>query len=123
MNYNKILIAGNQKYKVYFTENMKEIEKGLMYITKMEDNGGMILSYEKSDYYGVWMKNVCIPLDIVWISEENIILDKKTLQVNLENPESTVTYIDKKSKYILEVNAETFTGKIGDKILFEKINK
>ena len=123
MNYNQVLKIRNQEYKVYLTKDVKEIEKGLMYLTKLPLNHGMLLSYEKPDYYGVWMKNVCIPLDVVWISEKNIIIDIKTLQVNLDDPESTVTYVDKKSKYTLEVNAETFTGKIGDKILFEEINK
>ena len=38
---------------------------------------------------------------------------------NLENPESTITYIDKKSKYTLEVNPNSFKGEIGDKVEFE----
>ena len=122
MNYNQKLIIGNQKYNVYMTKNIQEIEKGLMYVTELESNGGILLSYEKEDYYGIWMKNVCIPLDVVWISEQNIILDIKSLQVNLDDPESTITYVDKKSKYTLEVNAGTFTGKIGDEIFFKEIN-
>ena len=120
MNYNQTLAVGNQKYKVYMTKDMKEIEKGLMYITELPFDGGILLSYENSDYYGIWMKNVCIPLDIIWISEENIIIDKKTLYPNFENPESTITYINKKSKYTLEVNADSFKGKIGEIIKFEK---
>ena len=106
---------------MYITEDTKEIEKGLMYVTELAIDYGMLHSYEKSDYYGVWMKNVCIPLDIIWISEENIILDKKTLQVNLEDPESTITHIDKKSKYTLEVNANSFKGKIGDSVSFSEV--
>ena len=121
MNYNQTLIIGNQNYKVYMTKDMREIEKGLMYVTELAIDYGMLLSYEKSDYYGVWMKNVCIPLDIIWISEENIVLDKKTLQVNLEDPESTITHIDKKSKYTLEVNANSFKGKIGDSVSFSEV--
>ena len=121
MNYNKILTIGNQKYKVYMTENEKEIEKGLMYISRLDEDGGMLLSYQKSDYWGVWMKNVCIPLDVIWIDEKNIVVDKKTLQMNLDNPELTITYIDKKSRYTLEVNANTFNGKIGDKVSFSEV--
>jgi len=121
MKYNQILKIGNQKYKVYLTEDVKEIKKGLMYLTELESGGGMLLSYDEPNYYGVWMKNVCMPLDIIWISEEDIIIDKKTLYPNFENPESTVTYIDKKSKYTLEVNANSFGGEIGDKVFFSEI--
>ena len=123
MKYNQILKIGNQKYKVYLTKDVKEIEKGLMYLTELSTGCGMLLSYEKPDYYGVWMKNVCIPLDIIWISEDNVILDKKTLQVNLNDPESTITYTDKKSKYTLEVNANSFEGKIGDSVYFDGITE
>jgi uncharacterized membrane protein (UPF0127 family) len=121
MNYNKILTIGNQKYNIYMTEDSKEIEKGLMYIKKLDSDGGMLLSYENSDYWGIWMKNVYIPLDIVWISEDNIILEKKTLYPNIENPKETITYIDKKSKYTLEVNADSFKGKIGDTVSFSEV--
>mgnify|MGYP003141358193 CR=1 FL=1 len=123
MKYNKILTIGSQKYKVYMTWDEKEIEKGLMYITELESDGGMLLSYEKPDNYGIWMKNVCIPLDIIWIDEENTIIENKTLQMNVEEPESTITYIDKKSKYILEVNAGSFKGKIGDKVTFDGVGE
>ena len=121
MNYNKILKVKNQQYKVYLTEDIKEIEKGLMFLSQLPLDEGMMLSYKNSDYYGVWMKNVCIPLDIIWIDEQNVILDKKTLSPDFENPESTITYIDKKSKYTLEVNADTFTGKIGDTVLIDEV--
>ena len=123
MNYNKTLVVGDQKYKVYITKNEKEIEKGLMYVTKLDFDGGMLLSYEKPDNYGIWMKNVCMPLDIVWIDEENTVIEKKTLQMNIEDPQSTITYIDKNSKYILEVNANTFNGEIGDKVSFDEVSE
>ena len=123
MKYNKVLTIGEQKYKVYMTWDDKEIEKGLMYMTKLDSDGGMLLSYEKPDNYGIWMKNVCMPLDIVWIDEENTIIEKKTLQMNIEDPQSTITYIDKNSKYILEVNANTFNGKIGDKVSFDEVSE
>ena len=121
MKYNQILKIGNQKYKVYLTKDVKEIEKGLMYLTELSTGCGMLLSYEKPDYYGVWMKYVCIPLDIIWISEEDTVIDKKTLYPSFKNPESTVTYIDKKSKYTLEVNANSFYGEIGDKVFFSEV--
>ena len=121
MKYNKIINIGNQKYKVYMTSDDKEIEKGLMYVTKLDFDGGMLLSYEKPDNYGIWMKNVCIPLDIVWIDENNIVIEKKTLNMDIENPESTITYIDKNSKYILEINANSFNGKVGDKVSFSEV--
>ena len=92
-----------------------------MYISRLDEDGGMLLSYQKSDYWGVLMKNVCIPLDVIWIDEKNIVVDKKTLQMNLDNPELTITYIDKKSRYTLEVNANTFNGKIGDKVSFSEV--
>ena len=53
--------------------------------------------------------------------EDGGVIDKKTLYPSFKNPESTVTYIDKKSKYTLEVNANSFYGEIGDKVFFSEV--
>tara|TARA_B100000287_G_scaffold253342_1_gene238037 strand:+ start:584 stop:937 length:354 start_codon:yes stop_codon:yes gene_type:complete len=117
MKYNKILIANNKQYKVYFTDDSNERKKGLMELENIPNDWGILFHYDIADYYGIWMKNTKIPLDVVWINENKIIVDKKTLYPNVE----IVSYPKNKSKYILEVNANTFVGKIGENISLENI--
>ena len=117
MKYNKILTVGNKQYKVYFTDNFAERKKGLMDLKSIPNDWGILFHYDTSDYYGIWMKNTKIPLDVVWIDENKIIVDKKTLYPNVE----IVSYPKNKSKYVLEVNANTFIGNIGENILLENV--
>ena len=117
MKYNKVLIIGNKKYKVYFTNNDTERKKGLMGLKKIPDDWGILFHWDNSDYYGIWMKNTEIPLDVIWIDENKTIVAKKTLYPNTKD----VVYPTTKSKYILEVNANTFNGKVGENISLENV--
>ena len=116
-NYNKILTVGNKNYKVYVTSNRTEIKRGLMYIENIPNNWGILFHYKNPGFYGIWMKDTWIPLDVIWIDENKKIVDKKTLLPNTE----IINYPKSKSKYILEVNGNTFDGEIGDSISLEDL--
>jgi uncharacterized membrane protein (UPF0127 family) len=49
-----------------FVEKMK----GLMYRTSLPDNKGMLFPFLVPWYRGFWMKNVNIPLDIIFINRK-----------------------------------------------------
>lgn len=42
---------------------------GLMRRESLEKNKGMLFPFHMSWYRGFWMKNVCIPLDIIFINK------------------------------------------------------
>ncbi len=42
---------------------------GLMHRDSLEKDKGMLFSFYISRYRGFWMKNVCIPLDIIFINK------------------------------------------------------
>lgn len=117
MIYNKILIVNDKKYNVYSTSDEVERKQGLMWLESIPNDWGILFNYDNPDYYGIWMKNTKIPLDIIWIDEHNRIVDIKTLNPNTE----TASYPKTKCKYILEVNANTFNGKIGEIISLENL--
>ena len=93
----------------------QERATGLMYRETLKPNHGMLFILENSDFHGFWMKNTLIPLDIIWIDEHKKIVDIKSVDpCVVENCE---TYFPKeKAKYVLEVNAHSLKGKIGEKI-------
>ena len=117
MKHNKILTIGDKQYKVYLTSDDIERKRGLMGLDSISDDWGILFEYDTPNRYGIWMKDTKIPLDVVWIDENKIIITKKTLYPYTIN----VVYPENNCKYILEVNANTFDGKVGESILLENL--
>lgn len=101
-----------------------EREKGLSGTHFINDKNGMFFIFDKADEQGFWMKDMDIPLDIVWINDSNQI-------VHIEENVSPTTYPkvfkpDVLAKYVLELNAGYVARhdiKIGDTILFTEVKK
>lgn len=79
-----------------------EITTGLMYRSKMEINQGMLFVFPDVQMRSFWMKNTKIPLDIIFISEDQriVTIQKNTVPYNLSSIPSS-----EEAKYVLEVNA------------------
>jgi len=106
------LAVGEQTLNVRLAHTDETRARGLMNVKSMSDDDGMLFVFDEENYHGIWMKNTFIPLDVVWINESGTIVDIATL-----NPHDLTTRIPSQpSKYVLEVNAGTFSGKVGDKI-------
>lgn len=80
----------------------KERQRGLMYRTSMAENAGMLFIFEQERELTFWMRNTCIPLDMIFIAADGTI-------VGIE--ENTPTLTDDSfsagcpGRYVLEVNA------------------
>ena len=91
-----------------------EREKGLMNRTSLDSNKGMLFIFDKEDIYSFWMKNTLIPLDMIWINQNNkVVFISKNAQPckTLICPVITPTV---NAKYVLETNAG-LSGKFGFK--------
>jgi len=91
-------------------------ERGLMFVTKMPDNNGMIFLLPKVTTATFWMKNTLIPLSIAFIDKNGVILeihDMKALDETITRSDSDQV------AYALETNLHWFALngiKPGDKI-------
>jgi uncharacterized membrane protein (UPF0127 family) len=91
-------------------------ERGLMYVSKLPDNGGMIFLLPQVTTATFWMKNTLIPLSIAFIDKNGVILeihDMKALDETITRSDSD------KVAYALETNLHWFAlngVKPGDKI-------
>jgi uncharacterized membrane protein (UPF0127 family) len=111
----RTITVGNQTFSVEVATTSQERQRGLMFRESLEPGTGMFFIFEKEDFYGFWMKNTLIPLDIIWINADKKIVDIQTLQACTEKPcDSHIP--SQKALYVLEVNAGEFEGKIGDTI-------
>jgi len=52
----------------------EERQLGLMHRKKINPDQGMLLVFERENFYSIWMKNMKIPLDILWLDREKRIV-------------------------------------------------
>lgn len=48
---------------------------GLSGRSSLPENYGMLFVFDTPDRYGFWMKNMLVPIDIVWLSKDGTIID------------------------------------------------
>ena len=94
--------------------------KGLSGVEYLSSDQGMLFVFEYSGIYPFWMKDMLIPIDIIWINEDFKIV---YIEVNL-NPNTYPKSFGPKqetSRFVLEVSAgivNMFDIKIGDTVYF-----
>ncbi len=110
----------NITFNVEIAKTIEERRTGLMYRKKLLNNEGMLFIFPREKIIQLWMKNTYIPLDVIFISENKVIVDIKK---NMEKLSETIVKSKVKSKYALEFNAGLINKldiKIGDKVLFNE---
>ena len=113
--YNKNII-----FNVEVAKTIEERRIGLMYRKKLLNNEGMLFIFPREKIIQLWMKNTYIPLDVIFISENKVIVDIKK---NMEKLSETIVKSKVKSRYALEFNAGLINKlniEIGDKVLFNE---
>lgn len=95
-------------------------EKGLSGVEKMAPNDALLMVYDTENTWGIWMKDMKIPLDIVWLDAE-----KKVVYIVMNaSPDlgTSKTFTPTNpAKYVLEVPSgavKTSGIKVGDTASF-----
>jgi uncharacterized membrane protein (UPF0127 family) len=79
-----------------------ERERGLMYRRELSADSGMLFVWEKEDLRSFWMRNTCIPLDMLFIDAQNRIVGiLEQVPVLSEQGRS----VPCPARFVLEVNA------------------
>ena len=102
-------------------ENKQQQERGLMFRRKLPSDSGMLFIFNSELRQSFYMKNMYIPLDIIWLDK-----NKKTVFIKEDaQPEIRGYYevidSEKPAQYVLEVNSGTVARiglKIGDILEF-----
>ncbi len=114
------IYSKNITFNVEVAKTIEERRIGLMYRKKLLNNEGMLFIFPREKIIQLWMKNTYIPLDVIFISENKVIVDIKK---NMEKLSETIVKSKVKSRYALEFNAGLINKldiEIGDKVLFNE---
>ena len=89
----------NKTYNVKVARTEQEKIKGLQGIKELEKDEGMLFIYDEPQTVGFWMADTLIPLDIIFINE-----DEEVLSVYKGKPLDKTIAEEDNVKYVLELN-------------------
>lgn len=104
---------GNKKYKVQEARTEEEKEKGLQGVTELPEDEGMLFYFDPPEDVSMWMKDTLIPLDIVFIND-----DEEVVYVGEGVPNTETQMTVQNVAYVLEVNSGSGIQE-GDELDFE----
>lgn len=123
-NNNKGIISkvciGEKCFNVQIADTEAEREKGLMFVSSMPENEGMLFVFDREGIYEFWMKNTFIPLDMIWFDENmQIVYIENNAMPCGDNCKTINPNIS--SKYVVEINgnlSNLYNFAIGQKVKF-----
>lgn len=125
VEYREVVSIKGIEFETRLAITEQERANGLMNVEDLPEDEGMLFVYNEPGYKSFWMKNTLIPLDMIFIDENNRIVDIFC------NAEPCTTEVCKKyhsvklTKYVLEINgglSENYGFRMGDLVTFTSDN-
>lgn len=104
---------GKKKYSVKVAETKSELRKGLMGITNLPENEGMLFDFNEEGNHEMWMYNTQIALDQIFINAE-----QEVTKVVTREPNDEELIGEPDTLFVVELNANSGV-KVGDELEFE----
>lgn len=96
--------VGSGMYHVWLADNEVKRSEGLSGVEKLKINGGLLMDFQGNGFWGIWMKDMKIPLDIIWLdANKKVVHIEADVSPNLGT--SKVLTPKSLSRYVLELPA------------------
>ena len=69
----KMVTIGNSKLMVAVADTPEKERKGLMGITNMPEDVGMLFSFPNKDFQDFWNRNTLLSLDLIWVADGHVV--------------------------------------------------
>lgn len=95
---------GSGVYNLWIADDDAKLKQGLSGVAKLPPDGGLLMKFSHDDTWGIWMKDMKIPIDIIWLDAgKKVVYIVKNAAPELS---TTTTFIPKdKARYVLELPA------------------
>lgn len=107
------ITIGNRQYRVVEAKTDEEKRDGLQGIKELDKDEGMIFYFDPPQRVEFWMHNTEIPLDIIYINE-----DQEVIEVYQGKPNDDTLHSVEDVAYVVEVNQGSGVQE-GDDLEFE----
>lgn len=91
--------------KLAETEDVRQ--KGLAGVEQLDNNSGMLFVFNQAGTYSMWMKDMKMPIDMIWLDEQGKVVHLATdVPAPTADQTELPTYVnDQPAKYVLELAA------------------
>jgi len=103
------LWLGDGIFKITVASTQTAREQGLSGKSELGTDQALLLVFPSEDKWGIWMKNMNFPIDVVWLNKE-----KKVVYIKKNVPFDDQTKIykpEKPAQYVVELPSGTSTAK------------
>lgn len=100
----KVCIKDNC-FQVELAKTDLEKSKGLMFRKELDKDNGMLFIYNSPIITSFWMKNTLIPLDIIWILDNEIVYVFENALPCIKGEECILIVPEPEANYVLEINS------------------
>jgi len=104
----------NKKLDIKICSGFFSKSKGLMFSRKLKNNEALLFEFDREGNWLIHMFFVFFPIDVVWLDR-----NMKVVDVKIGRPFDFLLVPRKKSKYVLELNANSGI-KVSDKLKIYK---
>ena len=94
---------GGVSLRIDYATTTEARERGLGGRTSIPSDYGMLFAFQKDGYYGFWMKDMLVPIDIFWLDSKG-----QVISISQDVAASTypsVFYPSSPARYVLETSA------------------
>ncbi len=99
----QVRIAGST-YELWIADTEAERVQGLSGVERLDPNGGLLMDFEADGAWGIWMKDMKVPLDIIWLdANKKIVYIVKNASPELST--DTVFTPKNPARYVIELPA------------------
>ena len=113
--------TGDYSFKVDVVDTNESRARGLMYVTELADDAGMLFDFKEERPVSFWMRNTFIPLDMIFVSADGVV---KNVHVNAIPHDPTGIPSDGPVQFVLEIpggRSVEIGLKAGDKMDHDRV--
>jgi uncharacterized membrane protein (UPF0127 family) len=92
--------TGEYSFNVQVVDTPESRAQGLMFVTELADDAGMLFDFKEERPVSFWMRNTFIPLDMIFVGADGLV---KNVHVNARPHDVTSIPSEGPVQYVLEI--------------------